>query len=379
MPSPCRADPFPRLRFTILVAAVLALSFACSRSPLLVGFVGPLTGSSSAIGLGCRNGFLMALGSGPGAAPGSTPPLRLLVMDDKNDPDVCLKAFEDLKAQGCSVVLLGTPSQAATKAVPWAVANGMLVITPTVSSHVGGDDSSLFIRVNMPSSEYGVALARTAFARFHALEVGLIGDSRNAGYVDAVSRAFEAEYSRLGGRVSFEISFDSSKDNPAAGIAERIRNSGCDGLLVITASSEAVIIAKELERSRLHTRLFFPPWPLTLDLLQNGGAAMDDAVAVSIADLEYRSPASKAFEKAYNDEYGEEPSFTAMFGWEGAAILRRALASSASTSARALSDRIIAIGDYEGLQGRIQFDSAGKAKRSVFLFVVENGEFRRLD
>ena len=370
------------LSVACLAALILLLPMvfaACSPPPVSVGFVGPLTGTSSAIGLGCRNGFLMALGSGPGAAPGSIPPLHLLVMDDQNDADACLKAFQDLKAQGCSVVILGTPSQAATKAVPWAVTNGMLVITPTVSSHVEGDDSSLFMRVNMPSADYGIALARTAIERFHATRVGLIGDSRNSGYVQAVSKAFDAEYARLGGTTCFELVFDSSKDNPAAGLAERVRSSGCDGLLVITASSEAVIIAKELDRARLHTQLFLPPWPLTLDLIQNGGAAVEGAVGLSIADLEYRTPTGKAFQTAYREIYGEEPSFTAMFGWEGAAILRKALATGHSTQAQKLRDQIIAIRNFEGLQGHIVFDQKGNSTRDMFLFEIANGAFKRID
>ncbi|MDA8410856.1 MAG: ABC transporter substrate-binding protein [Treponema sp.] len=379
MPTQSRNGGLTMTRLATLISFLPLLFAACTRPPVAIGFVGPLTGSSSAIGLGCRNGFLLALGAGLGAAPGSTPSLHLIVKDDKNDADTCLKAFQELKAQGCSIVVLGTPSQAATKAVPWAVANGILVITPTVSSHVEGDDSALFIRVNMPSADYGEVLARAAFERFHATKVGLIGDSRNSGYVQAVSAAFNAEYVHLGGKTSFDLTFDSSKDNPAAGLADRIRSTGCDGLFVITASSEAVVIAKELERARLHIQIFFPPWPLTPDLIQNGGAAVEGAVALSIADLEFRSPAGKAFENAYRTVYGEAPGFTAMFGWESAAILRKALAGPGPTAAVSIRDRIIAIGHFDGLQGPIDFNAKGSATRAMFLFRIENGAFRRLD
>jgi branched-chain amino acid transport system substrate-binding protein len=309
----------------------------------------------------------MALGDGEGAAPGAIPRLDLMVRDDKNDPEACLQAFKDLKASGCSVVVLGTPSQAATKAVPWAIENGILVITPTVSSPIEGDASRLYIRVNMPSSEYGKALAQAATERFHEMRVGIIGDSRNSSYVDAVKGVFLAEYARLGGTASFDLSFDSSKGIPGSDLVAEIRSKGCDGLLAIAASTEVVLMAKELERDRLHVQFLLPPWPLTLDLIQNGGAAVEGAVAVSIADLAYRS------------EYGEAPSFTAMFGWEAASVLRAALASSDSTTPKALSDRIIAIKDFDGLQGKIEFNADGKATRTMFLFKIEGGAFHRID
>jgi len=374
----------PRTRLSILGLAALALaavaSFsACSQPPLRVGFVGPLTGNSSAIGLGCRNGFLMALGEGQGAAPGTVPRLELMVKDDKNDPEACLQAFKDLKAAGCTIVVLGTPSQAASKAVPWAIDNGILVITPTVSSPIEGDGSRLYIRVNMPSSEYGKVLAQAAMARFRETKVGIIGDSRNSSYVDAVKGAFLSEYARLGGKASFDLSFDSSKGIPGSRLVAEIRSTGCDGLLAIAASTEVVLMAKALERDRLHVQFLLPPWPLTLDLIQNGGAAVEGAVAVSIADLEYRSAAGKAFESAYRSEYGEAPSFTAMFGWEAASVLRAALASGCPATPKALSDRIISIQDFDGLQGKIKFNADGKATRTMFFFKIEGGAFRLID
>lgn len=103
-----------------MAALVLALVgvASCAPKPIAIGFVGPLTGSSAPIGLGVRNGFLMAFSVGPGAATGSIPPYTLIVKDDHSDPDACLSALVELKAAGCSVAILGTTSQAATKALP---------------------------------------------------------------------------------------------------------------------------------------------------------------------------------------------------------------------------------------------------------------------
>lgn len=360
------------------IALLLVLS-GCAPASLKIGFVGPLSGSSSAIGQGCRDGFLMALGSGPGAAPGKLPALDFLIKDDLSDPDRGVAAVQELYAAGCRVLVLGTPSQAATKDVPWAVEHGMLVISPTVSSLVKGSDSPLFVRVNTSSENYGKALARIAVQRFKAMHAGVIGDSHNANYVNAVNESFALEYGRLGGTPAFVRSFDSSKEGPQSGLVDAIISTKADALLVITASTEAVLVAKELERADLHTQLLLPPWPLTLDLLRNGGRAVEGAVAVSIADFEFRTPAGKEFEGAFKARYGEEPSFTAMFGWEAAAILRAAIAAEGSRDASVLRDRIMTIGRFEGLQGPIEFSPAGIATRTMFTFRIEDGAFKRID
>ncbi len=361
-----------------LVAALVLLP-SCAPPPLRIGFVGPLTGSSSAIGLGCRNGFLMAMGKGAVAAPGKLPKLELLAKDDKNDPELCLRAFQELRESGCKIVVLGTPSHAATKAVPWAVEHGMLVITPTISSPLEGDTSGLFLRGSLPSSAFGLALARAAVERFHAFKAGVIGDSRNASYVEALYQGFSEEYGRLGGRPSFLRFFDSSKGEPEAGLVAAIREKGSDALLVIAASGETVLIAKELERARLKVQLLLPPWPLTPDLINDGGAAVEGAFAASTADLSFGSQAGRAFGTAYREEYGEEPSFTAMFGYESGAILRAALATSRSAEPAALRDRILAIGHFDLPVGGISFDPGGKVTRTMFLFTIEDGAFKRIE
>jgi branched-chain amino acid transport system substrate-binding protein len=359
--------------------AVAGIFVACAPEPVHIGFVGPLTGSSSAIGLGVRNGFLMALSDGNGAATGKMPPHVLCVKDDHNDPDVCLEVFMDLKAGGCSIVVLGTTSQAATKAVPWAMQNGMLVITPTISNPVSGIDNTLFVRINLGSDLYGAALADLAMQRYGKTRVGITGDMINAGYTQSVLEAFTSLYTSMGGSVSFTRLFNSRTDKPTADLAGMVTGNRSDGLLVIAASTEVALIAKELEKTGVSVQLFLPPWPLTVDLLDNGGTAVEGAVAASVADLEFRTPAGKAFEQNYQDEYGEHPSFTAMFGFEAASILRSTLAETGAASPLAVRNKLIETGTYEGLQGLIQFDPLGNANRDIFFFKIEDGMFKSID
>ncbi len=362
---------------SLLIA--LSVLMSCAPKPLIIGFVGPLTGSSAPIGLGTRNGFLMAFGSGPGAAPGNIPPCTLVVQDDHNDADLCLSALAELKHEGCSIVILCTTSQAATKAIPWAMQHDMLVITPTISTPVPGVDNSLFVRINMGSAFYGKALADLAIGRLSRKRVALAGDMVNADYVNSVIDSFTSAYAAAGGTISFTKFFNSRTGKPAEGIVQAIEENHSDGLLIVAASTEVVQIAKELERAGSRTQLLLPPWPLTLDLLQNGGKAVEGAVAVSIADLEFRSAAGKGFVEHYLAEYGEQPSFTALFGYEAAAMLRTTLATGIRPTPRLVKDKILAIHEFEGLQGTIRFDAHGDAERDLFRYVIEHGHYKSID
>jgi len=363
---------------TLLLLALSVLT-SCAPKPIIIGFVGPLTGSSAPIGLGTRNGFLMAFSSGPGAAPGKIPPYTLVVKDDHNDPDLCLTALAELKREGCSIVILCTTSQAATLALPWAMQNDMLVVSPTVSTPAHGVDNSLFVRINMGSAHYGKDLADLAFARLGKKRVAVAGDMVNADYVNSVLDAFTSAYTAAGGTVSFTKFFNSRTGRPADGIVQAMKDNHSDGLLIAAASTEVVLIAKELDRAGARTQLFLPPWPLTLDLLQNGGRAVEGAVAVSIADLEFRSAAGKSFVEHYLAEYGEQPSFTAMFGYEASMMLRATLATGIRPMPRLVRDKILAICEFDGLQGTIRFDANGNAERDLFRYIIEHGTYKSID
>jgi branched-chain amino acid transport system substrate-binding protein len=361
-----------------LILAITILA-SCAPKPVHIGFVGPLTGSSAPIGLGGRNGFLMALGDGPGAAPGKVPGMTLVVKDDHNEPETCLETLKELKAEGCSIVILGTTSRAATLALPWAMKNDMFVISPTISTTVPGIDNSLFMRINVRSSSYGSTLARLAMDRYGKGRVAVLSDMVNADYVQSIVEGFTTAYTGLGGIISFSGPFNSRTGRPTDGLQQTLLDNQSDGLLIVAASTEVALIAKELEKGGTKIQLFLPPWPLTLDLLENGGTAVEGAVAVSAADLSFRTQAGKKFKADYMQEYGETPSFTAMLGYETSQVLRSALSTGAGTQPQQLREKILQIGAFDGIQGPIRFAPDGNAERDIFLYKIKNGTFESID
>lgn len=363
----------------LAMLVVPVLYSGCAGKPVTVGFIAPLTGTSAPIGLGGRNGFLLAFGSGSGAASGSIGKVRLLVRDDANNPTTCLAAMQELKAEGCSLVVLGTTSQAASLALPWAAQNDILVVSPTVSTPVQGMDNSLFVRINLSSVEYGKTIAREAVRHYGARSVAVVGDSNNTGYVEAVRSGFWQEFGAAGGDIPLFETFDSREQGYASALADRLVSTGCDGLLIIAASSDVVLLAKQIEKLGRRPRLYLPPWPLTPDLLDNGGTAVEGALAVSIADLEFSSPRGSAFAQAYLTGYGEKPGFTALFGYEAAMILRSALAARRGGTPAELRHEILSRDSFDGLQGHIRFDAEGNALRSLFVYTIEARTFRRLN
>jgi len=127
------------------------------------------------------------------------------------------------------------------------------------------------MRIKARSASYGSVLAQLAIDRYGKRRVAVTGDLVNADHVQMIYDAFTSAYTRAGGIISFYKPFNSRTGKPAEGLRQALLDNRSDGLLIVAASSEVAQIAKELEKSGTKTQLFLPPWPLTLDLLENGG------------------------------------------------------------------------------------------------------------
>ncbi len=362
-----------------LMAVLVSIIFSsCTGAMVRVGYVGALTGPSSAVGLGARNGVLMALGDGPGSVSMRLPRFTLSIKDDGGDPYRCLSEVQALAQEGVRIIILCSTSQTAAFAIPWAISNGILVVSPTVSDPQFSGKDDLFLRVNESSDVYGRELAKLILSRYEYRSVGLLGDNRNEAYRKAVASSFKEAFSASDRAVCFDYAFDSRSGVSESELREMLDQDKPDALVIICASSEAVSIAKYVEKGAYALPLFFPPWPLTLDLLKTGGTAVEGGVGISIADLDFTIGNGRPFKKAYLEEYGEAPSFTSQFGWEAASILVAGLGLAKSGSPDAVKRAILKKGTFEGVQGAISFDQFGDASRTLYLFHIEDGHFVRL-
>ncbi|HUX13801.1 MAG TPA: ABC transporter substrate-binding protein [Spirochaetia bacterium] len=89
-------------RLSFLLASIAIFVVACTPyRPVTIGLIAPLTGPSSAVGIGVRNGFRMAFGESVLKKGVAGHPIQLEIRDDHNDADVGLADIRELDKQGC--------------------------------------------------------------------------------------------------------------------------------------------------------------------------------------------------------------------------------------------------------------------------------------
>ncbi len=113
-------------------------------------------------------------------------------------------------------------------------------------------------------------------------------------------------------------------------------------------------------------------------LPRTGAAMLDGRCFVTFGGLPPERLVGKgaAFVERYRREYGESPDGYAVYGYEAAGVVLRAIHDAATKDRRAITAAALAIRDYDGALGRWGFDDNGDTTLGVLtVSVVREGRF----
>ncbi|MBU4439636.1 MAG: ABC transporter substrate-binding protein [Firmicutes bacterium] len=99
----------------------------------------------------------------------------------------------------------------------------------------------------------------------------------------------------------------------------------------------------------------------------------------SLIDSDSQAPSYIAFRDDYLNKYGAEPTFASVYTYEAAMILFRAIKESRSDDPEAIKSTIIKKVTYQGLQSEITINQYGDANRTIYEYVVKDGQFKKAE
>ncbi|HAE22653.1 MAG TPA: hypothetical protein DCG47_10080 [Spirochaetaceae bacterium] len=352
-----------------LCIAIIAL-LGCARTPLYVGFIGPMTGPTANIGVEGYRGFSLAIAeiNAEGGALGR--PLQPVMLDDAADPGLCLEAARELIGKGITIIVLHTTSGAAAGALPYLLEQDALVLTRTVSdpSWVGFDDS--FLRFVGSTELFGSTLG--GFARAMGKQnLGIIIDQRNSSYADSMTRGLLAaapELSLMGER---RVGQAMAHDELAAWALEL----GSDAVFAVLAGLDAAKLAQALERVGFTGQLYLSPWSQDQNLLAYAGRLASRIFLPSTFNPDDNNPRYLVFKEKHRELYAEAPVMSGVFGYEIGRFLAQGINRARSDRPGAVKAAIVAISRFEGLQYAFSLDSNGDAAMEALVITIRNGAY----
>lgn len=386
LPSTCRSKGSERSRcasrphgsrpqlIALLAACLLAVVACAPPEPVRIGFLGGLSGRVADLGIGGRNGAILAveLRNQQGGIDGR--PIELIAEDDQQDAEVARQAANRLLARGVEAVIGPMTSAMALVVLPQFNTAGIPLISPTATTNALTALDDQFFRVVAPTAAHVFKSAEHYFRQGGVRRVVLVCDLRNKAYSESWANDFRQAFEGMGGQVVDEASIDSG--DSLAALAASILASKPDGVVIISNSVDTALLIQQIRMRDSEVRIGTAEWAATERLIELGGRAVEGVVVAQYVDRESTAPAYQAFLRAYRQRFSHEPGFPGLTAFDATNVALDAIA--ARSSGQTLKQALLAHGRFAGAQSPIDIDGNGDARRDTFLSAIHDGRFKSL-
>ncbi len=362
------------LFFLLVLASVLA---GCAPpEPLRIGFIGGISGRVADLGIGGRNGAALAIEMRNKSGGIKGRKIELIVEDDKQAPEVARQAVARLIDRKVEAIIGPMTSVMGIACVPLVNEARMTTVSPTVTTPKLSGLDDYFLRVLAPTTEY----ARTS-AEYHLKHQGLrriaaAYDMRNQSYSESWFEDYRSALMAHGGEIVSTESFFSGDDVDFVRMAEHLLKEKPDAVLVIANSLDAAMLAQQLHKRDASIQITAAEWAATERLTELGGKAVEGMAVPQFLDRDSTQPTYVAFRNAYIEQFGLEPGFAGITGFDAANVVLDALRD--KKNGQTLKQAILERRVFSGAQSEIRFDATGDAMGQTFMTIIRNGTFVRV-
>jgi branched-chain amino acid transport system substrate-binding protein len=360
------------------MVAVGLLLVSCTRQePIRIGFLAGLSGKVADLGIGGRNGALLAVEQCNARGGVRGRPVELVVMDDGQDPDLARKAITGLLKDRIELIIGPMTSSMAMAVVPQVNGSQTILISPTVTTRelAGKDDN--FLRVISVTADYAAKSARYQYEKVGTRSVAVICDMGNKSYTESWLDDFRRVFEGRGGIIRSIHPYQSGGSTIVQPLVRACLADRPDAVLVIGNSVDSALICQSLRKMKPGQRIIMSEWASTERFIELAGAAAEGVFVAQFLDRNDRSPRFLDFLKAYRQRFQQEPGFAGLAGYDAALVALDAY--NTRRSAESLKSRILAQRSFAGVQQQLTLDRFGEADRKTYLTVVRDRTFVTLE
>lgn len=357
--------------------ALFAMQAGCTPpEPIRLGFVGGISGRVADLGIGGRNGALLAveLRNAAGGIKGRQ--IELLAEDDQQSPELAQQAVIRLISRKVEAIVGPMTSAMAMATVPLVNRAQVLMVSPTVTTPLLAGLDDYFFRVIASTTEYAQKSAAYHFTTQGSRRIAATFDMHNQSYTQPWLKDYQTAFEAAGGKVSDTVPFNSGDETRFSAFVERLLHSQPDGVLIVANSVDTALLAQQIRKSDPKINIYASEWAATEHLLELGGKAIEGMVIAQFIDRSSQQPSYLAFHKTYMERFQQQPGFAGLTGFDAANVVLDALA--ARTDGQTLKQAVLARQKFAGAQSVISFDATGDAKRDTFMTTIHDGAFVRL-
>jgi len=375
---------------TALVAAACGGSGSGSGSAsgdtITIGQIASLTGNYTPLGKNDKAGAALAVQEINDAGGVLGKKLKIVVRDDKTDPQQAVTAFNELAGQDVSAFVGSSFSNASLAVLP--LANQQKV--PYVSTAAADEQID-------PPTDFGFMTPPTAgvvaeqldkyFTANGMTKMAVAYDTKNA-FAKSGWDAMKAKAGQYGIDFS-DVEKFTTEQSDFNSVLQHVRGSGAQGLMVWATGAPAVTIAKQFATAGMgDMKLVFSHAEASSLFTEPVGAAGDGIlVASSLAVIGPDLPDSKlkstvtAMADPFKKQHGYYPPQFAFDGYGAVKLIAAAIKKAGSTDRQKIADALGSLTQLtpEGTYHYTSSDHAGLGPDQVAVDVIQGGDIHPTD
>lgn len=348
---------------------------SAKKPAIKIGFMGPIGEAPDAeLGERMLEGMRLAVEEANAAGGYKGTPYEIVVRPDSGLWGASSNVMVAFRYEDDAVAVLGSIDGANTHI---ALRVALKTQTPMINS--GSTDPTMtetmipwIVRCVADDRQQGYALAQHIF-----VESGLervVAFRVNDRYGRTGIGEFRDAARRLKHPLLTELRWNRGERDFSAQL-DRIAAFDPDAIVLWGTASDCAAVTRAIRQRGLRARLFGSDRIVSQAFLDEAGDAAEGVVGAASYNPESGDPRLLAFVEAYAKRFGRAPETFAAHAYDGTRLLLDAIAKNGPTRL-GIRDALFEVKRYDGVTGRIEFDTTMNDVGPVFLAKVENGRFR---
>lgn len=371
-----RMTKYAKLNITLICLMAAILFTGClSTAPIKIGYAAALTGPNSEVGIGGRNAMQLLIDEVNAQGGINGRKLELIIMNDENDLEK-VDEIDKTFIQQHVIAVVGHDMSFKLPVILEAIKDQpILMISPTMSDYSASGIDDNLLRIILTNFDQGVALAKFAVQHDGQPSIMAVMDLDNESFGQGLIKGFEYQYG-----ISLKtVQIRGGIVDDTESIVSDFKNGGYEGLLMVLKSKDVAYLSQRIRDVVPNVYLYSSNWGMTQDVIALGGDGVEGDRFVSMIDFDRQTEDYVAFKQRYEDHYKVTPGFPAIYAYEAGQVLLDAIQKSSKLSAAALKSKILGEREFDTIQGVISFDEFGDVLRAAIIYVVEDGQFKKMD
>lgn len=363
-------------------AALLLVALACGKggggSEIVIGEYGSLTGTTATFGQSTDNGIRLAFDEINAAGGLLGKPVKVLVEDDRSQPEEATTAVTKLINQSHVVAVLGEVSSSRSlAAAPICQANKVPMVSPSSTNPRVTQVGDYIFRVCFIDPFQAPVMAKFAANTLKVKKVAILTDVRND-YSIGLQTFFRQNFKSLGGEIVAEQSYSEGDSDFRAQLTQ-IKATNPEAIYVPGYYTEVATIARQARELGITVPLLGGDGWDSPKLFEIGGEALDGCYISNHYSVDDPAPAIQKFVADYKKKYNQVPDALAALGYDAAKILADAIRRAGSTDGEKIRDALKTVKNFVGVTGTITINADRNAVKPAVVLKIEKGKFHYVE